>query len=87
HAAIPRVCRRITDKTKTRSPIMRVSLSAPARASCKPGGPSESKYNAALSYYEAAIDGAVIHEIDAFNMIRVIDGVDQLAEVRKALGM
>ncbi|KVL94319.1 phage tail protein [Burkholderia stagnalis] len=74
-------------KTKAVALIMRGMLSEYDPGSWKPGEKSEIKYTAELSYYKAEIDGAVIHEIDAFNMIRVIDGVDQLAEVRKALGM
>ncbi|TDA49182.1 phage major tail tube protein, partial [Burkholderia pyrrocinia] len=55
--------------------------------SWKPGSTSELKYTAELTYYKAEIDGSVICEIDVLNMIRIIDGVDQLADVRKALGM
>ncbi|AJX16361.1 phage tail protein [Burkholderia ubonensis] len=74
-------------KTKAVAIIMRGMLSEYDPGSWKPGEKSEVKYTAELSYYKAEIDGAVIHEIDVLNMIRVIDGVDQLADVRKALGM
>ncbi|WP_186081805.1 phage major tail tube protein [Burkholderia gladioli] len=53
----------------------------------KPGEKAETKYTIAVDYYRMEIDGAVVHEIDVFACKRVVNGVDQLAEVRKALGM
>lgn len=41
----------------------------------------------ALTYYKLEIDGRVIYEIDALGMKRVINGVDQLAAQRTALGL
>jgi P2 family phage contractile tail tube protein len=38
-------------------------------------------------YYQETHDGSVIHEIDIDNMVRVVNGVDQLAAQRAALGM
>lgn len=40
-----------------------------------------------LDYFRQEIDGEVIHEIDVINMIRTINGNDQLAEQRAALGI
>ncbi|HDR9174212.1 TPA: phage major tail tube protein [Burkholderia vietnamiensis] len=74
-------------KVKSVVLIMRGMLSEFDPGSWKPGSTSELKYTADLTYYKAEIDGAVICEIDVLNMIRIIDGVDQLADVRKALGM
>ncbi|WP_176307943.1 phage major tail tube protein [Burkholderia ambifaria] len=74
-------------KVKSVALIMRGMLSEYDPGSWKPGSTSEIKYTAELSYYKAEIDGAVIHEIDVMNTIRIIDGVDQIADVRKALGM
>lgn len=53
----------------------------------KSGEKAEFKYAANLNYYKLEIDGAVMYEIDILNCIRVIDGVDQLAKVREALGI
>ena len=53
----------------------------------KPGDKAEFKYAIAVSYYKLEIDGDVMFEIDPLNSIRVIDGTDQLAAVRSALGM
>lgn len=39
-----------------------------------------------LTYYKRQIDGKTIHEIDPPNMVRVINGVDQLADYRRLLG-
>ena len=41
----------------------------------------------ALRYYKLEIGGETIHEIDAENMKRVINGVDQLEKRRAALGL
>ncbi|CAN0626428.1 Phage major tail tube protein [Burkholderia multivorans] len=53
----------------------------------KPGEKGEMKYSVGCDYYKMEIDGAVVHEIDILACKRIINGVDQLAEVRKALGM
>jgi len=41
----------------------------------------------ALSYYKLQVDGNDIHEVDVPNITRIIDGVDQLADRRAALGI
>ena len=53
----------------------------------KPGEKGEFKYAVAVTYYKLEIDGSVMFEIDPLNSIRVIDGTDQLASLRSALGM
>jgi P2 family phage contractile tail tube protein len=53
----------------------------------KPGERATLKGTIAVRYYKLTLDGEVIHEIDVENMIRIIGGVDQLAEQRTALGM
>ena len=54
----------------------------------KPGEISETKYMASLRYYKFEHPvGTPVHEIDIDNYRRVIDGVDQLAEMRQALGL
>lgn len=53
----------------------------------KPGDKAEIKHAVALSYYKLEVDGRVIYEIDALGMKRVINGVDQLAAQRSALGL
>lgn len=44
-------------------------------------------YNLSLTYFRLEIGGRVIYEIDAVNMVRIIDGVDQLAEHRANIGL
>ncbi|WP_257835014.1 phage major tail tube protein [Burkholderia glumae] len=53
----------------------------------KPGDKVDAKYTVSCDYYKLEIDGAVVHEIDVFACKRVINGVDQLVDVRRALGM
>ena len=51
------------------------------------GSKAEFKYAVDVTYYKLEIDGRVMFEIDPINCVRVIDGVDQLADVRNALGL
>lgn len=53
----------------------------------KSGDKAEAKHNVALTYYKLEVDGRLIYEIDALGMKRVINGVDQLAAQRSALGL
>jgi P2 family phage contractile tail tube protein len=53
----------------------------------KAGEKAEFKYSVSVAYYKLEIDGDVMYEIDPLNSIRVIDGVDQLAEMRNQLGL
>lgn len=53
----------------------------------KAGDKAEFKYAVAVTYYKLEIDGTVMYEIDPVNSIRVINGVDQLAAMRTALGL
>ncbi|MFK7701361.1 phage major tail tube protein [Pseudomonas caspiana] len=53
----------------------------------KPGDKAEIKHAVALTYWKVEVDGLVMYEIDPLAMVRVVDGVDQLAAVRSALGL
>ena len=53
----------------------------------KPGEKAPLKVMVALRYYKLEIAEEVIHEIDAENMIRIVDGTDQLEAQREALGI
>lgn len=53
----------------------------------KAGDKAEIKHNVALTYYKLEIDGRLVYEIDPLGMKRVINGVDQLAAQRSALGL
>ena len=54
----------------------------------KSGDNSQTKINMVNNYYKVIIDGAVLHEIDLINMIEIgPDGVDRMAEHRKAIGL
>lgn len=55
--------------------------------SWKPASKATLKGTVAVRYYKLTIDGEVIHEIDVVNMIRFVNGTDQLAAQRAALGM
>ena len=55
--------------------------------SWKPGEKSETKYSVNLSYYQAQVDGVVVHQIEPIACVRIVNGVDQAAAVRAALGI
>ena len=40
-----------------------------------------------LVYYKEEHDGILVHEVDIENMVRIVNGVDRLSEIRKAIGM
>ena len=52
----------------------------------KPGEKLQQKVTVALKYYSYSESGDMIHEIDVENMVRIINGVDMLAETRAAIG-
>lgn len=79
----------LTDYDGTCRPIeisMRAVLSYEPDA-WKPAEASDLKVNAMCHYYKLDIDGRTLVEIDPVNMVAVIDGRDQLAEMRAALGV
>lgn len=53
----------------------------------KAGDKSTLKCNVACRYYSLTIDGTQLIEIDVDNMVRNINGTDQMAEIRAALGI
>jgi uncharacterized protein len=53
----------------------------------KAGEAGEFKYAVAVSYYKLEVAGRLMFEIDPVNCVRVINGVDQLASVRRDLGL
>lgn len=53
----------------------------------EPGAKAPCTLMAALRYYKLEVGAETIHEIDVENMIRIIDGTDQLAELRSALAL
>lgn len=48
---------------------------------------TEATFVVGLRYYKLSIGGDVIHEIDVENMTRIINGTDQLASIRTAIGI
>ena len=67
--------------------VMRGRFSEIDPGSAKAGEATAIKYKAALSYYKLSINGETLIEIDAVNMVEMVNGVDRLAEVRAALGV
>jgi P2 family phage contractile tail tube protein len=55
--------------------------------SWKAGDKATLKGTVAVRYYKHTVNGEVIHEIDVKNMIRTVNGTDQLKQTRANLGM
>lgn len=53
----------------------------------KPGEAAVLQVTMSLRYYKMTHGGRVVHEIDAENMVRIINGEDTLSGIRSALGM
>jgi len=53
----------------------------------KPGETAAITVSSVCSYFKLSINGAVLIEIDLINMVEIVNGVDRLAEQRKALGI
>jgi hypothetical protein len=53
----------------------------------EPGKLEPLKFELDLNYYKLEHGGVVIHEIDAINMKRIVNGTDVLADNRAILGM
>ena len=53
----------------------------------KTASESSVKHSVALTYYKLEIDGRLMYEIDPIGMKRIVNGVDQLAAQRSALGL
>ena len=51
-----------------------------------PSSPSNGSGEYAVRYWATWLNGVKVREIDPMNMIYMVDGVDYLASVRKALG-
>ena len=57
-----------------------------AVGSIAPASPSNGSGEYAVRYWATWIEGRKVREIDPMNFIYMVDGVDYLADVRKALG-
>ncbi|WP_324026089.1 phage major tail tube protein [Aeromonas caviae] len=57
------------------------------RGTLKSGDNTQSKVSMVNTYYKETMNGVVLCEIDLLNMIWIVDGVDLMAEHRKAIGL
>ncbi len=55
--------------------------------SWKSGENTPIKVAMSLRYFKLTLNGEEVHEIDVINMVRKIDGIDQLADTRKHIGI
>ena len=57
------------------------------RGTFKSGDNTQSKVSMVNTYYKETMNGVVLCEIDLLNMIWIVNGVDLMAEHRKAIGL
>lgn len=55
--------------------------------SWKPGEKAETKVTIACSYYKLEVDGSTVYELDPVGCVRTINGTDEAAKERAAIGM
>lgn len=67
--------------------VMRGRIEEIDSGNAKVGENSDMKVKLTLSYYKLTIDGAEIIELDLTNMVERVNGIDMLAEQRKAIGL
>ena len=53
----------------------------------KPGEKAALKVQLAATYYQLAVNGVAVIQIDVPNMIRIVNGQDLLSDVRSAIGL
>lgn len=66
---------------------MRGTVTEMDQGTLKPGESAALKVSLNLSYYKLQHGSTVVQEIDVVNMVHIVNGVDQLAELRAALGI
>lgn len=73
--------------TKAVAHNMHGMITSLARGTWGSGGKPSLTVTISLTYYRETHDGRVLNEIDAINMVRVINGKDQLAQHRANIGL
>lgn len=73
--------------TQAMTVTMRASITSAELGTWKPGEENTMKYGLNLNYLKIEQNGAIVTEIDVANMVLNINGTDQLADVRAALGI
>lgn len=76
-----------TGETDVVEIIGRGRISEIDKGAAKAGEATEHTYKMELSYYKEVLNGQIIVEIDFVNMVEIIDGVDNMAATRAALGI
>jgi P2 family phage contractile tail tube protein len=76
------------DGTKTPVVVnMRGTLKSVEPGAWQAGQKSAWSFTVSLRYYRFEQGGAAVHEIDVVNMVRLVNGVDQLAAERANIGI
>lgn len=87
---VPITARAAVDDAGTIIPVvakMRGSWKEVDMGSWQPGEKGSNTFSMALRYYQLQVDGSTVYEIDVVNMKRIVNGTDQMAAVRSAIGL
>jgi uncharacterized protein len=88
---VPFVLREVLESyegaTKAVVHTMRGKVTGIDPGTSKGGEQPSLKIDISVSYYKLVHDGSTIHEIDVENMVRIVNGSDQLAAYRQALAI
>jgi P2 family phage contractile tail tube protein len=76
-----------TGETQAVEAVMRGRFSELDPGKAQSGDKTEQTYKLAVSYYKLTIAGKLMLEIDAVNLVEIVNGEDRLADVRAALGV
>ena len=76
-----------SESVDTLEVVMRGRLQEIDPGKAKAGDKTDFTVKTACSYYKLSINGQVQIEIDAVNMVEVVNGIDRLSQVRAALGI
>lgn len=80
----------VRDSDNTRVAVIAEMVGRVKKASLgdwKAGDKSGQEYEMGVNYYKLTVGGREVYEIDVENMVRKIDGVDQLAGIRADIGI
>lgn len=75
-----------THKVQSVKHVLVLFPKAESNGKVAPASPSDGSGDFATRLWRTYIDGQLVREVDQYNFIYMVNGVDYLADVRKALG-
>lgn len=75
-----------TMKVVTVKHVLVVVPASQSAGNIKPASPTDTEVKVMVRYWATFVDNKKVEEIDPFNRVDIVNGIDQNAPVRKALG-